>query len=272
MSLISIIVPVYNAEKVLHYCVDSLLSQTYRDFEIILVDDGSTDCSGTVCDNYADKDPRIRVIHQQNGGVSNARNNGIIEAKGEYICFVDSDDYVSSNYLSALIEVKDRYPNIDNIWCGMQTTNGYDKDNALRRVVFSNNESISFSSRKNIMDLHEKWLNACPFCKLFSREVIISNNLSFDERLSLGEDLLFNFDYLDCTRDEIVVHNNALYYYVQSDSHSLTKGFQKDLFEKNKIVNKAMFDYMIKWGCDNNHFIKYYNNCFFIYEYICASK
>lgn len=103
-KMISIIVPVYNVEKYLAECVDSLLGQTYKDFEVILVDDGSKDKSGAICDEYAQKDDRIKVIHKENGGLSDARNKGLAASKGQYICFIDSDDYVYEDYLEKLYE------------------------------------------------------------------------------------------------------------------------------------------------------------------------
>lgn len=102
MDLISIIVPVYNVENYIRECIDSILAQTISSFELILVDDGSKDESGKICDEYADTDDRIRVIHKENGGLSSARNRGLDEAKGDYICFVDSDDAVSADYLEKL--------------------------------------------------------------------------------------------------------------------------------------------------------------------------
>lgn len=101
-ATISVIVPVYNVEKYLNRCVDSILMQTYRNMEIILVDDGATDSSGVICDEYAQKDSRIRVIHKENGGLSDARNAGIEAAKGQYFCFIDSDDYIDPEMLEVL--------------------------------------------------------------------------------------------------------------------------------------------------------------------------
>ena len=95
--MISVIVPVYNSEKRLHKCIDSILGQTYTNFELLLINDGSTDTSGDICEEFAEKDERIKVFHKKNGGASSARNIGIDNAKGEYICFVDSDDYVSDD-------------------------------------------------------------------------------------------------------------------------------------------------------------------------------
>ena len=104
---ISIIVPVYNSEKYLGACIDSILSQSFRDIELILVDDGSRDSSSRICDDYAQKDGRVKVIHKANGGVSAARNDGLDIAKGEYITFIDSDDWVEREYLSTLSNYRD---------------------------------------------------------------------------------------------------------------------------------------------------------------------
>ena len=101
--LISIIVPVYKVEKYLKKCIDSILNQTYKNYELILVDDGSPDCCPIICDNYAEKNDRVIVIHKQNGGLSDARNTGIAIAKGDFICFVDSDDYVSEDFCELLL-------------------------------------------------------------------------------------------------------------------------------------------------------------------------
>lgn len=101
--MISIIIPVYNVKLYLDNCIQSVIQQSYTDFECILVDDGSTDGSSEICDQWAEKDNRIIIVHQPNGGVSSARNKGLEQAKGEYICFIDSDDWVDVDYLSAMI-------------------------------------------------------------------------------------------------------------------------------------------------------------------------
>lgn len=103
MPKISVIVPVYNAEKYLHRCIDSILAQTFTDFELLLIDDGSKDHSGSICDEYAKKDSRVRVFHKENGGVSSARNTGIAESKGEWITFVDADDWVDETFLEEMM-------------------------------------------------------------------------------------------------------------------------------------------------------------------------
>ena len=107
MPKVSIIVPVYNTKDYLHRCVDSILAQTFTDFELLLIDDGSTDSSGIICDNYSQIDSRVRVFHKKNGGVSSARNIGLDNANGEWITFVDSDDWVAAAYIEKLYEKTD---------------------------------------------------------------------------------------------------------------------------------------------------------------------
>lgn len=119
MELISVIVPVYNVKAYLRECVESILCQTYSNLEIILVDDGSTDGSGELCDVLAEADSRIRVIHQRNGGLSAARNTGAAASTGAFLCFVDSDDAVAQNYVQALIETQQETA-ADVVWCGFQ--------------------------------------------------------------------------------------------------------------------------------------------------------
>ncbi len=264
MPLISIIVPVYKVEKVLHYCVESILNQTFRDFELILVDDGSPDNSGKICDEYSAIDNRVMVIHKENGGVSSARNIGIQVAIGEFICFVDSDDYIDKRYLECLITSKNSFINYDNIWIKFQIVDNYKCSSIFEQSKISN----EIYSVRDIMTLHEKWLDAGPVCKLYSREIIINNNLKFDESISLGEDLIFNFEYLDCTNGRIVIADCSLYNYMHSSGDSLSNKYYDNLLGIYNKLNSFMYKYISKWNCDEEQFGKYYSSCFFKYEVI----
>lgn len=265
MSLISVIVPVYNAEKFLHYCIDSILNQTFIDFELILVDDGSLDNSGKVCDEYAEKDERVKVIHKQNGGVSSARNAGVEAAQGEYICFVDGDDYLESNYLDVLIETKREYSDFDNVWCGFQTVEDYVKNNK-KSVVFENNNDYAFSDLSSIMDLYEKWLVQMPWNKLFETKTIKKNNIIFPSGLSLGEDYIFNLKYLDCTNGKIVVINKPLYNYLRDGKESLDNKYYPNLLEIYRKLNSETEKYAEKWNLSDNQLSKMYGSFFFRIE------
>lgn len=184
---ISIIVPVYNVEKFLPQCIDSVLAQTYQDFEVILVDDGSPDGSPAICEEYAKKDARVHVLHQKNAGVSTARNNGISAANGEWVTFIDSDDWVAPNYLANF-----GLDDIDGIDLIMQGIVYYDhRDGHFFKPwhfssgtymekdfvkVFADNDLLSFGF---------------PYCKAIRRRFMIENNMKFDQRLAYHEDHIF---------------------------------------------------------------------------------
>lgn len=262
---ISVIVPIYNAEKFLHYCIDSILNQSFVDFEILLVNDGSTDNSGRICDEYAGMDTRAKVIHKQNGGVSSARNAGIEAAKGEYICFVDSDDYLESNYLKELVETKKKYPDFDNVWCGFQTVEDYLKSN-INTVASEYNKDYSFSNLSSIMDLCEKWLVQMPWNKLFLTKTIKENSIIFPPELSLGEDYIFNLRYLDCTNGKIVVINKPLYDYLRDGKESLDNKYYANLLEIYRRLNSETEKYAQKWNLSEEQISKMYNSFFFRLE------
>ena len=264
--MISVIVPVYNVDKVLHYCIDSILNQSYSDFELLLINDGSTDKSGDICDKYSKIDTRIRVVHTENGGVSKARNKGIELAKGEHICFIDSDDYISETYLEELLNAKKDYPDYDNVWCGFQTVDGYNIPNTIQTALYSQEDLVSFSSTKCIMEIHSKWLDAGPVCKLYSRQVVLNENIRFEEGLSLGEDLVFNFRYLDCTNGKIVVINKSLYNYTMVSTDTLSSKYYDNLFEIYSYINSVMYNHLVCWDCEEDQFEMFYNSRYFCYD------
>lgn len=268
MPKISVIVPVYNVKNVLQYSVESILNQTYKDFEVILIDDGSNDKSGELCNLFSAMHSNISSVHVENGGVSKARNLGIEIAKGDYICFIDSDDFVEKTFLQTLIEAKNSNPCYDNIWCGFQTVDGYEDYHVNQKVLFTENERLSFSSRRSIMSLHEKWLDTGPVCKLYSRKIIYDNSLRFPEDISLGEDLVFNYDYLDCTDGKIMILNKCLYNYVIKNYNTLSTKFYSEMFEIYKKLNSVMYEKTQKWNCTEREMCKYYNACFHKYEVV----
>lgn len=184
---ISVIVPVYNAEKTLHKCIDSILGQSYKDWELLLIDDGSTDASAAICDEYAQLDNRIRAFHKQNGGVSSARNIGLDNAEGEWITFVDSDDFLADNAL----EIVD--------W------NVVNEDFLLfpfyYRYIDGGSKVYSLGTIGEI-DYLDSFLKEelgemifrTPWSKLFKRDII--DSLRFNENIKCGEDTLFVLSYL----------------------------------------------------------------------------
>ena len=192
-SLVSVIVPVYNAENYLPDCIESIINQTYDNLEIIIVDDGSTDNSGVICDDYAKKDKRIVVYHKKNGGVSSARNYGLKKFNGDFLVFVDGDDLVELNIIEKLLSIYNETKS-DLSCCGVKFKylDGKVENECFdsSRFVFSKNEALEgfFCDRKLKNVLYG------PYNKLFKRELLIDSR--FDENLTLGEDLLFVFEYL----------------------------------------------------------------------------
>lgn len=190
---ISIIVPVYNSEKYLCGCIDSILSQSFRDFELILVDDGSRDSSQRICDDYAQKDSRVKVIHKENGGVSSARNAGLSAVRGGYLAFIDADDYVVPEYLYRLInEAEDA----DMVVCGYKYFYQEEEDETVLRAEYSD----KIYDAHNMASLLSKNIEDLPFrtswAKIFKTSIIKEYSLSFDKGMTLGEDTKFVFGYM----------------------------------------------------------------------------
>ncbi|MFA9376693.1 MAG: glycosyltransferase family 2 protein [Lachnotalea sp.] len=269
--MISIIVPVYNSEKTLKRCLESLIHQTYQDIEILLVIDGPTDSSEEIGKSYEQRDSRVKVIMKENEGVSPARNTGLDCAKGEYIQFVDSDDYISVDMCEKLVEMVDN-SGAQMVLCGFHH-------------LFSNRDIVKVSksgsfilkqSAEEFLHLYEAGFLNMPWNKLFKREFVKER---FDSTLSLGEDLLFNLDYMK-TIEKIAVIEEPLYYYVQqrgqdtlsskkrNDKYqiavrlceavkeyyvSLIKGNKEELNEKEKLnkknkISEEELDIKIKHG------------------------
>lgn len=207
MPVISIIVPVYKVEAYLKACVDSLLCQTFSDIEILLVDDGSPDHCGSICDEYAEKDARVRVIHQKNGGLSRARNAGIERAQGEYLCFVDSDDYVAPEYCESLYALL-RDNDCDLSVCGVcrfedGTTPSWDSEDG---------QSIRVDRVDFLRMQLEKKSEFGVWNKLYRRELF--SRIRFAEG-RIHEDVIWSGDLARNLRGSVVCTSKALYYYRQ---------------------------------------------------------
>mgnify|MGYP002711434528 CR=1 FL=1 len=206
MDLVSIIVPVYNIEKWIERCVQSLINQTYQNLEIILVDDGSTDESGKICDELAKKDDRIKVYHKPNGGVSSARNYGLEKATGKYISFCDSDDEIKITMIETLVsEMKSH--NVDLVQCGYVLKNKEQEINYIStsRTYDINNEEDLFQMLSSPV-LHI----SSVFTKLFKKEKL--NQIRFKEDVDWGEDQIFVFEYLKIVKKFFYI-GEVLYVY-----------------------------------------------------------
>ncbi len=225
MSAISIIVPIYNVEPYLKRCVDSILTQVFTDFELILVDDGSPDGCPAICDTYAQKDSRVRVIHQKNGGLSAARNAGMKISSGKYILFCDSDDYVSPYWCEALIsQVRDSQ---DNFIFGEITP--LIEGEELPPMRTSTGENIKFPARE-FLTLHTQSKAGFACNVLYYSDVVKRLNLHFRKDIII-EDLPFCLSYLQEMRT-LTYCVDAEYYYMQRNEATLSRKYYPDGFIK----------------------------------------
>lgn len=224
--LISIIVPVYNSKTHLKQCIQSILSQTYENWELLLIDDGSSDGSNIICDDYARKDNRIIALHKPNGGVSSARNIGIEKATGDFITFIDSDDFVNENYIAAFIKCA---PTKNSL-----TIAGVISKNPTHEYIsysYPDKLHVQISDASNIVIEYDLLKNGIPSSKLFDRELLICHNLRFREDLNYHEDHIFLYQYyLICDIINFSSHNGYYYmYYGTKSSNSLSRIGKKQI-------------------------------------------
>lgn len=231
--MISVIVPVYNSENYLSECIDSLINQTYKNFELILVDDGSTDKSARMCDEYAIKDSRIKVVHKENGGVSSARNVGLQLSQGEYIQFVDSDDYVKPEFLSILINSIEQNNSQISV-CKASTihingTKSKSKSKVSENITLDRKEATSFLFNE---------MNNALWNKLISKDAI--KDIIFEEGCTFGEDPYFLIQVLNnCERVSFVA--DELYCYRKNEGSITTTKFSEKKFDQVYFKDKMYY-------------------------------
>lgn len=240
--LISIIIPIYNTQEAkLRKCLDSIINQDYTDYECLMIDDGSKADTSFIVDKYAERDKRFFAIHKDNGGVSSARNKGLELAKGEWICFVDSDDWVKKNHLSSFINAID--DNIDLLLCGFEDV--YIENTEIHHyddLRYLNKEGF----RKFLSETDVLWY-MIPWDRMFRTSVIKEYNIRFNEGLPISEDRLFCYDYFLHTRG-IATISAVTYVHDATDNTSLSRkpvslDIQKKRFTlmskaKRKLFNK----------------------------------
>lgn len=209
----------YKVEQYLSRCINSILAQTFTDFELLLIDDGSPDKSGEICDEYALKDSRIRVFHKENGGVSSARNLGLDNANGEWITFIDSDDWVQDTYLSELHD--EIIVDCDIIVGGYQQFGEEQKVVRYSRHIYDvlDEEYINLINNSPFFN---RCIFYCPWGKLFKLKIIKENGILFDENMFLAEDTCFMIDYM-CFCNNIGIISNVSYMYFLSNVDSVKK-------------------------------------------------
>ena len=230
--LISIIVPVYKVESCLQKCIDSILAQTLTRFELILVNDGSPDKSGDICDQYAQNDARIKVIHQKNKGVSSARNTGIDIATGEYLAFVDPDDAILPEMYEILLNYSLRH-DADMVVCQYTQINEADNTEKVPQVWQQTDEAID--NKTIINEILPKFLvnntfSLVPcFNKLYKKSIFKKHEIKFDESKSFGEDKRLNFTILPLLHTLVFVEK-PLYIYFRRADNSLSQVFRDDFY------------------------------------------
>lgn len=224
MAKISIIIPIYNSEKFLQKCFESIRVQTFTDFEVIAINDGSTDDSGNICDKYASMDNRFKVIHKKNEGVSIARNTGIKQSCGKYITFIDSDDWVDEDYLQNLHNGANNKTDL--------IVSGIVRENNDNSKIYLNICDKFFSSRDAnwIHKLVKSRLLFGPCNKLYKASIINDYNLTFPLNISYGEDRIFNYEYLKYV-SHICTLSYTGYHYRQLLGNSLTTISRTNMFE-----------------------------------------
>ena len=243
---VSIIVPVYNAESSIARCVDSILSQQFTDFELLLVDDGSRDGSGAICDGYAAADSRVRVIHKENTGVSDTRNLGIAQARGTYLQFLDSDDWITPDATKLLVQTAEAHS------CDLVISDFYrvvgervsrkgdiDEDRTLTREEYA----------AHMMEQPADFYYGVLWNKLYRRDIVADHGLRMDPDISWCEDFLFNLEYIRHA-ERFYALQVPIYYYVKtkgslaSQSLSITKTIRMKLmlFEYYNQFYKSVFD------------------------------
>lgn len=204
---ISVIVPVYNVEKYLRRCVDSILAQTFTDFELLLIDDGSTDKSGKICDEYEEKNERVYVFHKLNGGVSSARNLGLDKAKGEWITFIDADDYVSGDYFDSIV---DQSTDLIVLHNRIIYEDGSSHEEAIPVQNAFGKDKVNEFLKRNLLFM----IMRAPWGKFFRHSLV--GNIRFDNTLRLGEDTVWVNHYLrNC--NSISVCEAGTYYYFETN-------------------------------------------------------
>lgn len=264
--LISVIVPVYNTEKYLHRCIDCILAQTFSDFELLLIDDGSTDSSGEICDEYAKKDNRVKVFHKPNGGASSARNMGIDNVRGEWITFCDSDDRVYPTWLQNFAENRE---GVELVCQGIEVDRAFTPDDVMCDGKWIYSTNYKGNVRDGLSKLLNKYIVGYLFIKCFKRDIIIKKNLKFNIDFKLQEDEDFVLRYMMWCENMKSVDNVGYYYYLPDWEH---KYKINNMYETTQalLINCLLLKKR-KWDnvCE---FYWYYHTSYFFERYKIAKE
>ncbi|MCG2431660.1 glycosyltransferase family 2 protein [Aequorivita xiaoshiensis] len=254
MSLVSIVIPIYNAEEFLEKCLNSILEQSFREWELILINDGSTDRSLEICKAYQAKDTRFQVFSQPNAGPSAARNLGVEKSKTEYIAFVDADDWLDENYLKFLIEPLLSDSKIDMVICDYIELSKYNPNGNYLHHLPENlrNRKISSFDYANFLFTG---VNGVLWGKIFKNSIIRNNNLKLDSRIRLSEDLIFILEYLIYTNYIFSISDN-LYFYNRLQENNLSGLLKMSHINDLKLTNEAFMKLAPSLNINTENIIK----------------
>ncbi len=264
---ISIIIPVYNAETYIDRCVQSVLAQKYKDYELILIDDRSTDGSFAKCQIWKNRDNRIKVMKNSSKGVSSARNTGIKCADGEYVMFIDSDDSLSKDAFAKFVKKTEEFGKSDIIISTYETI--YPSGKTKSHIISNFHGDIALFCQHM-----EEYLDAAvlqgPCWKLFKRKLLIDNNIIFPENMDYGEDACFVYEYLKYAGNVIAFADSTYHYHIQDVS--LSQGFRREKYEINLMLNEKLGCLLkLHTGSTNNKLIWEKNRlAFLMYLDECA--
>lgn len=272
--LISVIVPVYNVEKYLRQCLDSLLQQSYRDLEIIMVDDGSQDSSGEICEEYAGKYPHFKVVHKQNAGLGMARNTGLEHITGQYVVFVDSDDYLDKDAIETLYKGLTENQ-VDMCKAGFRRVQ--DDGTILLNRSYQNEIYKGAEAKTELLprmigsspSQHDS-VEMCVCGAIYNVAPIKAHNLRFpSERELISEDLVFNIDYMQYANGACLIEKMGYNYRV--NLRSLSTSYRADRFEASRHFYVEMKKKLISLGYDKNTMLRL-DRMFFVYLRMCISQ
>ena len=250
-NTITAVIPVYNVEKYADFCIRSVANQSYKNIEIILVDDGATDSSAEICEKWLLKDNRIKVIHKQNGGLSDARNYGLEIANGEYVCFIDSDDYIEPTIFENALKKSEEHNSNIVVW-------GYFKDFVDGQNTVSKQEKHGISGICSLCDgyrflLQDDILGVTGYAwnKLYKKELLDKNGFRFQKGISLVEDVLFNVPVM-CECDEILYIDTIGTHYIQRNRETLGTKLYGNHFELKMRAIECKCRLLEHFGADKN--------------------
>lgn len=269
---ISVIIPVYNAELYIENCIESVLNQTFKNFEVIIIDDGSKDKTYKICNELSKKDSRIKVFQKRNEGVSAARNYGISRCKGEYIIFIDSDDWIEDNEFEVIYQYNQKY-NTDIIL--FNSINDYFKNNKLVKSSIRGTNKLISIDINNMKDyftyLFKSTEIAACWNKCFKSNIIKNNKIMFNENMVMYEDFEFVLRYFNFSNNILVIPDILYHYNIKSEVFSLSKRDKLNIAEDMHYLFKSLNKFLQRINLGKSEMIEMYEYISGLYN-LCFSK